>query len=195
MSTAAKLPKLMTVEEFLDWPGDGRKTKFDLVDGVPRAQDAPSDTHGTMHANVSSILQVHLRANLPGCRVVIGSGVEPRVRATWNYRIPDLAVTCGRNEKGSRRIPDPVIIIELLSPSNVAETWDNVRNYTTLPSVGEILIIDTTEVRAELLVRDAKGHWPPNPLVVTAGGSVPLNNINLIMLLNDAYQDTHLELP
>ena len=33
----AALPKLvpprMTVEEFLDWPGDGSGTKFELVDG------------------------------------------------------------------------------------------------------------------------------------------------------------------
>ena len=34
MATLPKLvPSRMTVEEFLDWPGDGSGTKFELVDG------------------------------------------------------------------------------------------------------------------------------------------------------------------
>lgn len=36
MGAARKLPDLMTVEEFLDWPGDRDGNKYDLVDGVPR---------------------------------------------------------------------------------------------------------------------------------------------------------------
>jgi Uma2 family endonuclease len=38
MTALPKLvPSRMTVEEFLDWPGDGSATKFELVDGEPRA--------------------------------------------------------------------------------------------------------------------------------------------------------------
>ena len=34
MATLPKLfPSRMTVEEFLDWPGDGSGKKFELVDG------------------------------------------------------------------------------------------------------------------------------------------------------------------
>jgi Uma2 family endonuclease len=87
---------------------------------------------------------------------------------------------------------DPVIIIELLSPSNRAETWDNVRNYATLPSVSEIVIIDTESVSADVLVRDVKGLWPANPLKVGAGGIVPLASISFEMPLNEAYRGTYL---
>jgi Uma2 family endonuclease len=42
------LPKLaparMTIEEFLDWPGNGSRQKFELVDGEPRAM-APEASH------------------------------------------------------------------------------------------------------------------------------------------------------
>lgn len=183
----------MTVEEFLAWPGDGTGRWYDLVDGVLRAQDAPSETHGSMHARVAYLLTAHLDKRLPSCRVVIGGGVKPRLQAKWNYRIPDIAVTCGRSDKSVHDVPDPVIIIELLSPSNRADTWDNVRNYATLPSVSEIVVIDTESVLADVLARDAKGLWPPNPLRVDAGGMVPFASINFEMLLNDAYQGTHLE--
>jgi Uma2 family endonuclease len=124
--------------------------------------------------------------------VVIGGGVKPRPRAKWNYRIPELAVTCGRSEKGGREVPDPVIIIELLSPSNRAETWDNVRNYATLPSVSEIVVIDTESVSADVLVRDDKGLWPANSLKVEAGGFVGFASIGFEMPLNEAYRGTHL---
>jgi Uma2 family endonuclease len=191
-SVAAKLPTLMTVEEFLDWPGDGSGRRYDLVDGELRAQDAPSDTHGRIHSNVAFLLTGHLRKKHPSCSVVIGGGVKPRLQAKWNYRIPDLSVTCGRNEKGAREVPDPVIIVELLSPSNRAETWDNVRNYATLPSVSEIVVIDTESVSADVLVLDDKGLWPANPLKVDAGGFVVFASIGFKMPLNEAYRGTHL---
>ena len=33
MSLAVKLPDLMTIDEFLKWPGDGTGTRYELVDG------------------------------------------------------------------------------------------------------------------------------------------------------------------
>ena len=52
-TSAAKLQALMTVDEFLTWPGDGIGTIYELVDGVLRAQDAASDAHGTIQSNLN----------------------------------------------------------------------------------------------------------------------------------------------
>jgi Uma2 family endonuclease len=89
-------------------------------------------------------------------------------------------------------VPDPFVLIELLSPSNKADTWENVRNYITLPSVSEIVIIDTECVRADVLVRGAKGGFPAEPLVAEAGGVVPLASIGYDLPLNEAYRGTYL---
>jgi Uma2 family endonuclease len=191
-STAVRQTNLMTVEEFLDWPGDGTGRWYDLVDGVLRVRDAHSDTQGRIRGCLACLVTAHLDKRIPNFRVVIGGGVKPRLRAKWNYRIPDLAVTCGRSEKGGRDVPEPVIIIDLLSPSNRAETWDDVRNYATLPSVSEIVVIDTESVSADVLVRDDKGLWPANPLKVEAGGFVVFASINFEMPLNEVYRGTHL---
>jgi Uma2 family endonuclease len=197
MTSAARklpeLPVLMTVDEFLAWPGDGTGTVYDLVDGVLRAQAAPSDAHGRIHSNVTYLLVAHLRVHLPSCSAVIGAGVKPRLAADWNFRIPDLIVTCARNEKGVHDVPDPVIVIEILSPSNKAETLDNVRNYATIPSVSEIVIIHSDRIQADVLVRDGKGHWPANPLVVKDLGVVGLDSITYDMPLRQAYQGTYLD--
>ena len=37
----------MTVEEFLDWPGDGTGRTHQLIDGEPQAMAPASITHGT----------------------------------------------------------------------------------------------------------------------------------------------------
>lgn len=189
---ALKLPEFMTVDEFLDWPGDGTDTVYDLVDGVLRAHAAPSGTHARLHTRVGMLVQQHLDAHHPGCSVLIGAGVRPHFQAKWNFRIPDLAVTCARNKRGERAVPDPFILIELLSPSNKVATWENVRNYITLPSVSEIVIIDTERVRADVLVRDAKGSFPAEPLVVEVGGMIPLASIGFELPLNEVYRGTYL---
>jgi Uma2 family endonuclease len=186
---ARALPPLMTVDEFLDWPGDG--ARYELVDGVLRAMDSPGDTHGTIDANLVYLLTAHLVSMLPHCRVVSGIGVQPRVRADWNFRVPDLAVTCEPNEKGARSVPEPFLIVEFLSPSNAADTWDNVRTYTTLPSVTEIVVIYTTRQRADVFTRDEKGHWPANGLEITTG-DVAFHSLDLTVPLPRFYRNTWL---
>jgi Uma2 family endonuclease len=192
-SAALKLPPApMTVDEFLDWPGDGTGTVYDLVDGELRAHAAPSGTHARIHMRVGMMVQQHLDARHGGCGVLIGAGVRPHFQANWNFRIPDLAVTCARNEKGERAVPDPFILIELLSPSNRAETWDNVRNYITIPSVSEIVLIDTERVRAHVFVRTATGGFPDESVAIQAGGMIKLASIAYDLPLDDAYRDTYL---
>ena len=58
MTALPKLvPSRMTVEEFLDWPGDGSGKKFELVDGEPRAMTPASVSHRIIQANIAGILR------------------------------------------------------------------------------------------------------------------------------------------
>jgi len=182
----------MTVAEFLDWEGDDTDRKFELTDGEPRAMAPASGTHGTMQITIGSILRAHLRANRPGCRVVAEPGIVPRVRASANLRIPDLAITCVPNEAAERALPDPVVIIEILSPSNEAETRQNVWAYASIPSVREILLVRSTEIAAELLRRQADGTWPEQPELIESTGGIGLDSISFRAKLGDFYEDTHL---
>ena len=62
--------------------------------------------------------------------------------------------------------PEPILFIEILSPSNEVETWANVWTYASIPSVAEILVVHSTRVAAELLRREANGQWPDEPVVL-----------------------------
>lgn len=182
----------MTVAEFLAWPGDGTGRIYELVDGQLRARDAASDTHGTIHACLVRLLANHVVMTRPDCRVVTAPGIQPKLRSDWNFRIPEIAVTCTPNRADVHKTPDPILIVEILSPSNAADTWSNVALFATLPSVAEILVVESEQVGAHLLQRGADGVWPENPQEIGHGGSLELASIGLTVALTEAYRGTHL---
>jgi Uma2 family endonuclease len=187
-----KLPGTMTVAEFLDWSGDGSGRTFELVDGEVRAMSPGSATHGTIQANLCWLIRSALVASGPGCRLVTEPGVITRIRSHINLRVPDLGVTRTADAPGQQAMPDPVALVEVLSPGNAVDTWDNVWAYTTIPSVGEIAIVHSTRVLAEVLRRGADGHWPEAPEQIGADDMLRLESIDVAFRLREAYAQTHL---
>lgn len=115
----------------------------------------------------------------------------PRVRSESNFRIPDLAVACTPYQDEEYDLANPVLIIEILSPSNRAETWTNIWAYTTLPSVHEILVVHSTRIGVELLRRDAVGNWPEQPVAIEQG-ALELRRIGFSVDVATLYQGTRL---
>jgi Uma2 family endonuclease len=177
MSAATKLPKAMTVAQFLDWIPPHGGDRWELVDGIPRAMAPASPRHGAIQSEVDRLIGNHLVAERPACRTVIEPGVRPRVRADHNVRVPDLGVTCAPWDGDDGVLAAPLVLVEILSPSNQADTWTNVWAYTTIPSVREILVLHTSEIRADLLRRQDDDLWPNDPLQLVAGDPVNLESI------------------
>lgn len=149
-ATARKLTDLMTVDEFLAWRGgDGTGRIYELVEGEIRAQDHASDAHGTVQARIALLLGNHLDRTRPNCRVVTAPGVRPNIRSDWNYRIPEIAVTCMPNRADVRETPAPILVVEVLSPSNRQDTWSNVNLIASLTSVVEILVVESDAIGAQ----------------------------------------------
>ena len=113
------------------------------------------------------------------------------MRANENFRIPDLAVTCTRYETEEYDVSDPVLIVEILSPSNRAETWQNIWSFTTIPTLREILILSSTAIHAELLRRGSDGNWPAEPALIDDGDLV-LDSIDYTVQLAEIYRTTRL---
>jgi Uma2 family endonuclease len=187
-----QLPRSMTVAQFLDWPGDGSGRTFQLIDGELRAMSPGSATHGTIQANLCLLIGNALRASASGCRIVTEPGVITRLRPDINMRVPDLGVTRTADAPGQQALPDPIALIEVLSPGNAADTWDNVWAYTTIPSVREIAVVHSTRVLAEVLRRGEDGHWPVAPEQIGADGALRLESIGVAFVLREAYAQTHL---
>jgi Uma2 family endonuclease len=188
----SKRPRLMTVAEFLDWPGDGTGRRFELVDGELRPMSPGRPIHGTIQSTLNALIFYHLATARGPCRIVGDPGVITARHAHNNMRVPDLGITCTPDAPEHRALPDPVVPIEILSPSNAADTWDNVWAYTTIPSVREIAVVHATRVKAELLRRGADGGWPAQPEEIGADGTLRLESIAFACPLRAAYAQTHL---
>jgi Uma2 family endonuclease len=180
----------MSVAEFLTWdPGDGQA--WQLVDGEPQAMAPANHTHGAIQNELGRLIGNHLADRSMPCHVVTAPGIVPRVQARSNARIPDLSVTCSGYRDEEPILPDPVLVIEILSLSNHAETWSNVWTYTTIPSVLEILVVRTVTIGAELLRRNPDGTWPERPETIEEGDLV-LDSIDFRAPVAALYRTTRL---
>jgi Uma2 family endonuclease len=186
MSAANQMPPFMAVADFLAWesPGD----RWELVEGVPRAMAPAAPRHGAIQGEVARLIGNHLAETRPECRVIIEPGVQPRVRANLNVRVPDVGVTCSPSDPLDRLLHRPLILVEILSPSNTAETWANVWSYVTIVSIREILVVYTAEMRADLLRRQDDGAWPENPISLRGGDVVTLESIGFAAPLAAFYR-------
>jgi Uma2 family endonuclease len=89
-------------------------------------------------------------------------------------------------------IDNPVLIVEVLSPSNKAETWSNVWTYVSIPSVREILIVRSAEMGADLLRRQSDGSWPAEPARIAADEMLTFDSIGFACPLRALYRTTRL---
>lgn len=190
MVALSKVPfTRMTLDEFLSWdPGDPSGVPRQLIDGEPMAMVPGSAAHGEIQSELGRLLGNHLLDRLP-CRAVTEPGVVPRARADMNYRVPDLAVTCEPPTR-DQMLHQPVVLIEILSPSNEVETNANIWAYTTIPSVREILTIHSTRIAASVLRRDADGAWPAGPIMLGAADTLVLESIGFSVPLRACYRTT-----
>jgi hypothetical protein len=190
MVALAQTRELMSVAEFLEWdPGDGRR--WQLVDGEPIAMAPANAVHSYLQAELGALIRNHLRASNMPCDVFANPGVIPKTMSAHNMRVPDLAVSCSPFGRGQAAPTDPVLAIEILSPSNRAATWANVWAYTTIPSMREILVLRTDTIGGDLLRRLPDGSWPDRATPVQEGDLV-LESIGFRVPLLELYGRTPL---
>lgn len=157
---ASPAPKRMTLAEFLEWD-DGTDHRYQLLDGIPVMMAPSLEAHGELAAALTIEIGNRLR---PPCRVISEAGILIPDRAD-TYYVSDLAVTCVPREPGRRMVVEPVLVVEVLSPStDQVDRWRKVADYRRLPSLREILIVFSDERRVEVQRRTAEG-WRVEDLI------------------------------
>jgi Uma2 family endonuclease len=151
----------------------------------------PNATHAFLQGELAALIRNHLRATNAPCDVFVNPGVIPATMAAHNMRVPDLAVSCSPFELVQPAPANPVLIIEILSPSNQADTWANVWAYTSIQSVREILILQADVVGGDVLRRLPDSAWPDRP-VAFGDGDLVLDSIGFRVALADLYARTPL---
>lgn len=165
----------LTVDEFLRWE-DGTDTRYQLISGFPLAMAPPAPAHGRLAARLSGRIDAALAGRSP-CFVQSEAGIVRPDRNDTCY-VADLAVSCTELRADDRLIRDPILIVEVLSPSTAAfDRQTKVADYRQIASVQEILLIDSGSVFAEMLRREGD-RWITEivrgPAAILSFGTVPL---------------------
>ena len=125
-------------------------------------------------------------AGRPPCRVFSEAGVALPDRNDTFY-VADLAVICEPLRPEDRLIRNPVLIVEVLSPSTGAiDRQIKVPDYRRISSVMEILLIDSESAFAEVHRREGD-RWITE-MMRGLDALLALNSVPLTILLSEIYE-------
>ncbi len=155
--------RLMTVDEFLA-TAESREGRWEIEHGVAYAMAPERLDHGRVKGDAYVALRAALRrAGLP-CEAVIDS-VAVRVTSRTAYQ-PDVLIYCGpRLPPDIREIANPVIVVEVVSPSTERrDERQKLVGYSSLPSVAHYLTIDPRDRSVLHYRHDGDGQIAPRIL-------------------------------
>jgi Uma2 family endonuclease len=143
----------ITVDEFLAWDGDPDR-RYELIAGEIVAMAPPSLHHALIAANAIGEIRQRLK---PPCKVLSEAGIRLAWRNDMYYQA-DIAVTCSPLDRDQWGTPDPIVIIEILSPSTEAHDRSvKLVDYRHIPSVREIVLVASNDKKVEHWRREGAG--------------------------------------
>jgi Uma2 family endonuclease len=177
--------KLVTVDEFLRFAGDGDR-RYQLFGGEIVMMAPPARVHSLLAARIARHLGNRLR---PPCEAHVEAGIV----LPWtnmSFYVADVAVTCvpfGREPW----CPEPGLIVEVLSPSTEAEDRGvKLPAYRRLASVQDILLVASDRPAIEHYRRKGD-EWTLADLGL--GESIRLVALSIEFPLAELYRDLGLE--
>ena len=178
--------KLVSLNEFLGWER-GQSERFEYARGVTTMMTGGSLDHSTIASNLWTALREGLRSS--GCRAFRG---DTKVIANNSIRYLDLTVTGSPMRGGDDVVPEPIVVIEVISPSTEREDRGRKKfDYFGTPSIRQYAIIEQDERRIDLYTR-AGEHWTDE--IVAGDALLRLTSIGVAIPLDAIYEDTDLAL-
>jgi Uma2 family endonuclease len=133
----------MTVDDYLAWGNSqSERRRTELINGRIVAMTPERVEHVEIKFATALALKIAISRAKVSCHA-LGDGLTVRIDDHTAYE-PDALVYCGeRLERGSLTVPNPVVIVEVLSPTTAhTDTSAKLIGYFKLPSVMHYLVID-----------------------------------------------------
>lgn len=141
MSASVAKPERMNVDQFLAWVDAQRGSdRWELLDGEVVGMAGDRVRHNRVKYAVARALDDAIRdSNLP-C-TIFTDGVGVRVDE-WTLRIPDASVQCGTDADPDALTVDPVIVVEVTSPSSARDDEDQkLVEYMSVAGIEHYLVV------------------------------------------------------
>ena len=177
--------KLMSLDEFLAWERE-QPERHEFSNGVVTMITGASLAHVTLSMNLVQRLRQSLRGS--GCRPFSS---DAKVIANGAVRYPDVSVTCQPIIGTEDIVPEPVVVIEVISRSTERVDRGHEKiDYFATPSIRQYAIVEQDERLVDRYTRADNG-WINE--VVTDAGVVNLTSIGVELPLDAIYEDTDLD--
>jgi len=151
----AKLKTKISVADYLEGE-EISSIKHEYINGEVYAMAGASDRHHRISANVFIKLDSHLAQST--CEAFMAEMKLKADASTFYY--PDVFVSCDKIIKSSFYREEPVLIIEVVSPSTrQTDRREKLRIYQQIPTVQEYVIIEQDRIHLEIHRRQPDGHW------------------------------------
>lgn len=183
---ATQLNTFVSPEEYLAVERES-DTKSEYFDGVVYAMTGASINHIRVVTN----LAVELATQLRGRRCdVLTNEMKVRLQDSRKFFYPDVTVLCGDPQFHDKRtdiILNPVLVIEVLSPSTEAfDRGAKFQAYQTLDSLNEYVLVAQDKAVIEQFVRRADGKWT-YAAAIGLESSLLLPSVECTLNLNAVY--------
>jgi Uma2 family endonuclease len=177
--------RLMSLDEFLAWE-HAQPERYEYAGGVITMMTGASLAHVTITMNVAFALRQALRGT--GCRPFVN---DAKVLAGDSVRYPDIAVTCTSFSGSDDVIPEPVLVVEVISPSTEREDRGRKKfDYFATASIRQYAIIEQDARRIDLYTRSTIG-WSNE--IIEGAAILRLSSIGVEISLDTIYEDTELD--
>jgi Uma2 family endonuclease len=143
---------LSSIEDVVAWER-AQPERYECIDSLVRAMTGGTAAHNRIVKNLAAAFRAALRGTL--CEEFIES---MKVVTASALTYPDVVVTSSRVLQGADVVPEPVLIVEVLSPGT--QFWDRSgkwQAYQTIPTLGVYLLVAPDEPRVERYARGTEG--------------------------------------
>lgn len=173
----------MTVDQYLAWAQD-HPGRYELYEGEIFAMSPEGARHAEIKFNIQAALAQAIKTRKLPCQM-LPDGMTVRVDAKTAYE-PDALVYCGQKaDPTSVEIPNPVVVVEVLSPSTRRiDTSKKLAGYFRVASVMHYLVVEPAQ---RLILHHTRSATDTVITHIIREGTIALDPPGLELTMDEIY--------
>jgi Uma2 family endonuclease len=182
----------MSVEEYFELDENTLNARYEYLDGVARLMSGDSAAHNRIALNTYTALNQNF---LSGPCTVFGLEMRTLIGRKPNgkehYYYPDVTVSCDVADRrlDNQLIRSPRVVVEVLSPSTEKlDRGTKLKNYKTVPSIQEIVLIDQFTQAAEVYRRDSEDGTTWTHMLCGPDTGIELHSVDVFISMDAIYK-------
>lgn len=149
---------------------------FAMAGGTPR------------HAEITASLITALKQKKPSRCRVYSSDARIHIPTNTLHTYPDISVVCGKPDILKNALTNPLLIVEVLSPSTRSYDHNEKRLlYSDIPSLQEYVLVEQEEQRVDIWHKDSSGVWEFFAMPEDAT-EIQLRSLDCTLTLDEIYE-------